>query len=43
MLLEGLDELVDQFQLIELAQASHWLVHEQPDQVAAHIEKFLKD
>ncbi|MGH1358247.1 MAG: alpha/beta fold hydrolase [Burkholderiaceae bacterium] len=43
VLLEGLDELVDQFQLIELAQASHWLVHEQPDQVAAHIEKFLKD
>lgn len=40
-LLEGLDDFVPGVQVEQIADASHWLVHEQPDGVARHIERFL--
>ena len=41
ILLEGLEDLVPDLTLRTVDNASHWLVHEQPDIVAAEIETFL--
>jgi epoxide hydrolase 4 len=40
-LLEGLDAFVPQLRIERLPAASHWVVHEQPDQVAALLSSFL--
>ncbi|MFK7963567.1 MAG: alpha/beta fold hydrolase [Burkholderiaceae bacterium] len=41
VLLDGLEELVPDLTLRTVDNASHWLVHERPDVVAAEIETFL--
>ena len=40
-LLDGLEPFVPQMRLVRVPGASHWIVHEQPDLVAAEIEQFL--
>ena len=40
-LLDGLDAFVPQMKLVRVAGASHWIVHEQPQRVAAEIDAFL--
>jgi len=42
VLLEGLNDLVPSLTQHKIEQASHWLVHEQPAIVAAHIAEFLE-
>jgi len=39
-LLDGLDEFVPRMTLRKVPQATHWIVHEQPEQVAREIEVF---
>jgi pimeloyl-ACP methyl ester carboxylesterase len=41
-LLEGLEGYVPNMQLERVPGASHWIVHEQPDQVAGAIQDFLR-
>lgn len=41
-LLEGLDDYVPQMDLRRIAGATHWIVHEQPALVAAHLQDFLR-
>ena len=40
-LIDGLDEFVPQLTLRRVADASHWIVHEQPDWVAQQLGDFL--
>lgn len=40
-LLDGLDELIPQLTVERLAFATHWLIHEEPQLVAARIRAFL--
>ena len=40
-LLDGLDEYVPQLTVQRMPGATHWVVHEQPDAVAGHIEAFV--
>lgn len=40
-LLDGLSQWVPQLELHRVAQASHWIVHEQPDLVIERIAEFL--
>ncbi len=40
-LLDGLEAFVPRMKLVRVPGASHWVVHEQPDLVAAAIEAFL--
>jgi epoxide hydrolase 4 len=40
-LLDGLDEYVPQLRIERVADASHWIVHEQPQRVAATLAAFL--
>ncbi len=40
-LLDGLEDYVPQMQLRRVGGASHWIVHEQPEQVAGFIQSFL--
>jgi pimeloyl-ACP methyl ester carboxylesterase len=40
-LLDGLDDYVPQLTVERLPEATHWLVHEQPQQVIAALERFL--
>ena len=40
-LLDGLSDYVPQLKLIRVAGATHWIVHEQPALVAAHLQAFL--
>ncbi len=42
VLLEGLERLVDDLRIERFPQASHWLVHEYPEQVCASIQRFLQ-
>ncbi|MCD6681201.1 MAG: alpha/beta fold hydrolase [Burkholderiaceae bacterium] len=42
-LLDGLDRVVPQLRLVCLAEATHWLVHEAPQRVAAEIAAFVDD
>ena len=42
VLLDGLDRLVPDLRVVRLPDATHWLVHEQPQRVAALIESFLQ-
>ncbi|RYG79322.1 MAG: alpha/beta hydrolase, partial [Alphaproteobacteria bacterium] len=41
-LLDGLDDYVPQMTLIKVADATHWIVHEQPALIAREIEQFLQ-
>jgi pimeloyl-ACP methyl ester carboxylesterase len=41
VLLEGLDAVVPDLRIERLAGASHWLVHEQPQAIAASIGRFV--
>ena len=40
-LLDGLEDFVPQMKLVRVPGASHWIVHEQPQRVAAEIDVFL--
>jgi pimeloyl-ACP methyl ester carboxylesterase len=40
-LLDGLEEYVPKLQVEKVEDASHWIVHEQPQRVAARLEAFL--
>jgi pimeloyl-ACP methyl ester carboxylesterase len=41
-LLEGLPELIDNLAIQRLPRATHWLAHEEPEQVAALIRSFVR-
>jgi epoxide hydrolase 4 len=41
-LIDGLADFVPQMQLERIEGATHWIVHEQPDLVIKHLEKFLR-
>ena len=38
---DGIYDLADQVRIVELAQADHWLHHQQPKKIAAEISDFL--
>jgi len=40
-LLDGLERWVPQMRLLRVPEASHWIVHEQPERVAAEIRRAL--
>ena len=40
-LLDGLEAFVPQMKLVRVPGASHWIVHEQPQRIAAEIDGFL--
>jgi pimeloyl-ACP methyl ester carboxylesterase len=40
-LLDGLEQWIPQLQLLRVPEASHWIVHEQPQRVAAEIRRLL--
>ncbi|MDT3680559.1 MAG: alpha/beta fold hydrolase [Burkholderiaceae bacterium] len=42
-LLDGLDRLVPQLRIVRLAEATHWVVHEAPQRIAAEIAAFVDD
>ncbi|MBU2409651.1 MAG: alpha/beta hydrolase, partial [Gammaproteobacteria bacterium] len=41
-LLDGLEDYVPRLKITKVPSATHWIVHEQPQFVAAEIEAFLK-
>ena len=41
-LTEGLDEHIPELKLVPIEQATHWVVHEQPERVIAEIAVFLQ-
>ena len=41
-LLDGLEEFVPKMELKRVADATHWIVHEQPALVAAYLQDFLR-
>jgi pimeloyl-ACP methyl ester carboxylesterase len=41
-LLDGLDDYVPRMDLRRIEGATHWIVHEQPALVAAHLQDFLR-
>lgn len=43
VLLEGLTQCVPDLHLVRLPEATHWLVHEQPQRVIAEIARFVDD
>ncbi len=43
VLLDGLDRLVADLRLVRLPEATHWLVHEQPERVTREIAQFVGD
>jgi pimeloyl-ACP methyl ester carboxylesterase len=42
-LLDGLDEFVDDLQIVRIAEGSHWLIHEQPTRMTQLIRTFLQE
>ncbi len=40
-LIEGLDDYVPELQLHQVPDASHWIVHEQPERVIGYLQRFL--
>jgi pimeloyl-ACP methyl ester carboxylesterase len=40
-LIDGLDDYIPQLQLVEVPDATHWIVHEQTELVAREIGAFL--
>lgn len=43
VLLDGLEAYVPDLRLVRIPGATHWVVHEQPERVAAEIESALRD
>ena len=43
VLLDGLDSFVDDLHIERLPDASHWVVHEQPENVTQLIRRFLSE
>ena len=43
VLLDGLDELVPDLRIRRIPEGSHWVIHEQPQQVSAAIREFLTE
>lgn len=43
VLLDGLDRLVPDLRIVRLADATHWLVHEQPQRIIREISGFVDD
>lgn len=41
-LLDGLEAYVPQLDLRRMEGATHWVVHEQPERIAAHLHQFLR-
>ncbi|MGJ7489157.1 alpha/beta fold hydrolase [Variovorax sp. ZT4R33] len=41
-LLDGLDDYVSRLEVVKVADATHWIVHEQPQRVIAEIAAFLQ-
>ncbi|HET9034132.1 MAG TPA: alpha/beta hydrolase [Dokdonella sp.] len=41
-LLDGLEQWVDDLQIVRIAEGTHWLVHEQPDRINRLIRGFLE-
>lgn len=41
-LLEGLDEVVPDLETVRLPRATHWLIHESPERIAALIREFAE-
>jgi pimeloyl-ACP methyl ester carboxylesterase len=41
-LIEGLDQYIPRLTLQKVEGASHWIVHEQPELVAARLADFLR-
>ncbi|MDB5932429.1 MAG: alpha/beta hydrolase [Polaromonas sp.] len=41
-LLDGLEDFVPRMQLHRVPGATHWIVHEQPELVARHLQEFLR-
>ena len=41
VLLEGLDRMVPDLRIERLPQATHWLVHEEPQRIVAWMRDFL--
>lgn len=42
-LLDGLDQLIDDFKLERIPEGTHWVIHEQPQRINALIRGFLAD
>jgi pimeloyl-ACP methyl ester carboxylesterase len=42
-LLDGLENFVEDLQLVRIPDASHWVIHEQPERVNALIQHFLHE
>lgn len=40
-ILMGLDDYINDYQIIRFSDATHWLHHEQPQKISQHIEKFI--
>ena len=43
VLLDGLEDLVPDLRIERIPEGSHWVIHEQPQQVSAAIRKFLQE
>ena len=43
VLLDGLEELVPDLHIKRIPEGSHWVIHEQPQQVNAAIREFLTE
>ena len=41
-LLDGLDSLVEDLQIVRVADGTHWIIHEQADKINSLIHEFLK-
>jgi len=42
-LLDGLDQLIDDFKLVRIPEGSHWVIHEQPQRINGLIFGFLAE
>ena len=42
-LLDGLDQLIDDFKLVRIPEGSHWVIHEQPQRINGLIRGFLAE
>ncbi|HCN88376.1 MAG TPA: alpha/beta hydrolase [Oxalobacteraceae bacterium] len=42
-LLDGLDQLIDDFELVRIPEGSHWVIHEQPQRINGLIRGFLAE
>ena len=38
---EGLPDLCDDLEMVEIEGADHWIIHQKPEEVAGHIRRFL--